>query len=95
MCRHALGGTPLEGAVSVFRTRAGTTRTLFLSDGQGDWLCRQRFSQGRFPWRPTTADARVPLSARALLLVLWHGDPKWAQRAHDGRRVVEGGTRRA
>jgi transposase len=42
VCRHPLGDTPLEGAVSVFRNRSGTARTLLVYDGQGSWLCLKR-----------------------------------------------------
>ena len=40
VCRQALGDNPLEGAVSVFRNRAGTALKLLLYDGQGYWLSR-------------------------------------------------------
>ena len=88
VCRQALGDTPLEGAVDVFRNRAGTALTRLLSDGQGCWLCMKRLSPGRFRWWPHSADARVPLSARELIIVLWNGDPERAQMAHDWRRVA-------
>ena len=95
VCRQGLRDNPLEGAVDVFRNRAGTALKLLLYDGQGYWLCMKRLSQGRFTWWPTTADARVPLSARELIIVLWNGDPERAQMAQDWRRVASGGTRRA
>ena len=88
VCRQRLGANPLEGAVYVFRNRAGTALKLLLYDGQGYWLCMKRLSQGRFTWWPHTADARVPLSARELLIVLWNGDPERAQMAGDWRRVT-------
>ena len=88
VCRQVLGDNPLEGAVYVFRNRAGTALKRLLYDGQGYWLCLKRLSQGRFPWWPQTADARVPLSARELIIVLWNGDPERAQMAHDWRRVA-------
>ena len=88
VCRRALGANPLEGAVYVCRNRAGTALKLLLSDGQGSWRCMKRLSQGRFTWWPKTADARVPLSARELIIVLWNGDPERAQMAHDWRRVA-------
>jgi transposase len=68
VCRRALSDNPLEGAVYVFRNRAGTALKVLLYDGQGYWLCMKRLSQGRFHWWPTTPDARVPLSARELLM---------------------------
>jgi transposase len=88
VCRQVLGENPLAGAVYVFRNRAGTALKLLLYDGQGYWLCMKRLSQGRFRWCPTPADARVPLSARELMIVLWNGDPERAQMARDWRRVA-------
>jgi transposase len=64
VCRQRLGDNPLEGAVTVFRNRAGTALNLLLYDGQGYGLCLKRLSQGRFAWWPTSADARGPLAAR-------------------------------
>ena len=88
VCRQVLGENPLAGAVYVFRNRAATARKLLRYDGQGSWLLMKRLSQGRFTWWPTTADARVPLSARELMIVLWNGDPERAQMAQDWRRVA-------
>jgi transposase len=88
VCRRALSDNPLEGAVYVFRNRAGTALKVLLYDGQGYWLCMKRLSQGHFHWWPTTPDARVPLSARALLILLWNGDPERAQMAQDWRRIA-------
>ena len=88
VCRQRLGDNPLEGAVYVFRNRAGTALKLLLYDGQGYWLMMKRLSQGRFRWWPTRADARVPLSARELIILLWNGDPERAQMARDWRRVA-------
>jgi hypothetical protein len=42
VCRQGLGANPLEGAVSVFRHRAGTALQRLLYDGQGYWRCMQR-----------------------------------------------------
>ena len=84
------GRTPWRGPSTsfVFRNRAGTALKLLLYDGQGYWLLMKRLSQGRFTWWPTSADARVPLSARKLIIVLWNGDPERAQMARDWRRVA-------
>jgi transposase len=86
--RQRLGAPPLEGAVSVFRNRSGTALKCLLYDGQGFWLLLKRLSQGRFHWWPRTAHARVPVSARELISVLWHGDPERAHMAQDWRRVA-------
>ena len=95
VCRQVLGDNPLEGAVSVLRNRSGTALTLVCYAGQGVWLRMKRLSQGRFTWWPKTPDARVPLSARELIIVLWNGNPEGAQMAQDWRRVASGGARRA
>ena len=92
VCRHVLGDNPLSGAVYVFRNRSGTTLTILCYDGQGFWLCTKRLSQGRFPWWPSTHDARSGLSARELALVLWHGNPQLARMAEDWRKLVSVGV---
>jgi transposase len=86
--RQVLGDNPLEGAVYVLRNRSGTAIKLLLYDGQGYWMMMKRLAQGRWSWWPPSADARVPLSARELMIVTWHGDPARAQTAKDGRRVA-------
>lgn len=88
VCRQRLGANPLEGAVYVFRNRAGTALKLLFYDGQGYWLCMKRLSAGRFAWWPPTPDTRVPLSARELMILLWNGHPDRAQMAQDWRRVA-------
>jgi len=95
VCRQRLGDNPLEGAVYVFRTRSGTSLKFLLYDGQGYWMMLKRLSQGRFAWWPTSADARVPLSARARIMLTWHGNPERAQMAQDWRRVASGEARLA
>jgi hypothetical protein len=45
-------------------------------------------SQGHCAWWPQSADARVPLSARELIIVLWNGNSEQAQMAQDWRRVA-------
>jgi transposase len=94
VCRQRLGDNPLEGAVFVFRNRSATAIQLLLYDGQGYWLMLKRLSQGRFSWWPTSPDARVPLSARELIVLLWHDIPAQAQMAKDWRRVAAGEARR-
>ena len=88
VCRQVLGANPLEGAIYVFRNRAGTALKLLLYDGQGYWLLMKRLSQGRFTWWPNSTDARVPLSARELIILTWNGNPERAQMAQDWRRVA-------
>jgi transposase len=88
VCRQVLGDNPLEGAVYVFRNRSGTAIKLLLYDGQGYWIMMKRLSTGRFTWWPNSADARVPLSARELIILTWNGNPDRAQMAKDWRRVA-------
>ena len=88
VCRQVLGEQPLGGAVFVFRNRKATALKILFYDGQGFWLCMKRLSQGRFTWWPTSADARVPLYARDLLILIWNGDPERAQMAKDWRKVA-------
>jgi len=83
-----LGDKPWDGAVSVFRTRAGTTLKLLAYDGQGFWLCPTRLSQGRFRWWPAAATPRVRLAAREVTVLLWHGFPERAQMAPEWRQVA-------
>jgi transposase len=88
VCRQVLGDNPLGGAVYVFRNRSGTAIKILCYDGQGFWLCMKRFSQGRLSWWPKRGEARVGLSARELMIVLWNGNPEQAQMAQDWRRVA-------
>jgi transposase len=83
VCRQRLGDNPLEGAIYVFRNRAGTALQLLLYDGEGSWMMMKRLAQGRFAWWPKSADTRVPLSARELIIMLWNGNPERAQMARD------------
>src|SRR5207302_2597342 len=53
-----------------------------------------RLAPGRCRWWPPTADARLPLSARARMLGRWHGAPERAQMARAGRRGAAGTARR-
>ena len=88
VCRQVLGENPLEGAVYVFRNRSGTALKLLQYDGQGYWMMLKRLSQGRFAWWPQSLDARVPFSARELVILLWNGWPDRAQMAQDWRQVA-------
>src|SRR5262245_32766021 len=88
VCRQVLGDNPLEGAVYVFRNRAGTALKLLQYDGQGYWLMMKRLSQGYFAWWFYSVDARVLLSVRELIIVLWNGHPERAQMAQDWRQIA-------
>jgi len=75
VCRQVLGDNPLEGAVYVFRNRAGTALKLLLYDGQGYWLSpkRQNTSQAASPaGQVTIIDPTHPLYGRTLPLLRVH-----------------------
>ncbi len=88
LCQQRLGADPMDGAIFVFRNRRGTSLKLLSYDGQGFWLCQKRLSQGRLSWWPSSAQAREPLSARELQILLWNGNPKTVELAEDWRRVA-------
>lgn len=46
--REKLKEDPFSGCLLLFRNRVGTTRILFVYDGQGLWLARKLLSRGRF-----------------------------------------------
>ncbi|MGB5831669.1 MAG: IS66 family insertion sequence element accessory protein TnpB, partial [Thiohalocapsa sp.] len=88
LCRQRLREDPFTGAIFVFRNRRSTTLKLLCYDGQGFWLCQKRFSQGRLNWWPGSAQASHRLSARALQILLWNGNPEDAGLADDWREVA-------
>ena len=88
LCRQRLGEDPFAGAIFVFRNRRGSALKLLCYDGQGFWLCQKRFSQGRLSWWPSSAQASHRLSARALQILLWNGNPEAAALADDWRQVA-------
>ena len=91
VCRQQLGATPLEGAVYVFRNRAGTALKLLLYDGQGYWLSskRQNTLQSESPaGQVTIVDPTHPLYGRTLPLLRVHSARSKARlvvRLPDGR----------
>jgi transposase len=88
LCRRALAQNPLDGAIYVFRNRAGTGLKILCYDGQGFWLCTKRLSQGRLQWWPRAENPAARLSARELHILLWNGNPEQAAMAEDWRRVA-------
>jgi transposase len=88
LCRRVLAHNPLDGAVYVFRNRAGTALKILCYDGQGFWLCTKRFSRSRLQWWPRTGQPATRLSARELHILLWNGLPEQAAMAEDWRRVA-------
>jgi transposase len=88
VCRQSFAQNPLEGALYVFRNRAGTALKLLYFDGQGYWLCLKRFSAGRLRWWPRAGGTTVRLAARELQVLLGNGCPDQAAMAEDWRRVA-------
>ena len=88
LCRQRIGEDPFTGAIFVFRNRRSTALKLLCYDGQGFWLCQKRFSQGRLNWWPRSMQASQRLSARALQILLWNGNPEDAAMADDWRQVA-------
>ena len=88
LCRQRLGEDPFDGAIFVFRNRAGTSLKLLCYDGQGFWLCQKRLSKGRLKWWPAATQTSQRLSSRELQILLWNGNPEVAGLDEDWRRVA-------
>ena len=75
VCRQVLAEEPLDGAVFVFRNRAGTMVRLLVYDGQGFWLMTKRLSSGRFRhWCSSRGTPTRALAAHELASLLAGGD---------------------
>jgi transposase len=61
--QQALGRSPCDGSVFVFRNRRGSRLKLLVWDGTGVWLCQRRLHSGSFVW-PVSAAQTVALSAQ-------------------------------
>lgn len=89
VCRQVLGEDPLEGAVFVFRNRAGTMVRVLVYDGQGLWLMTKRLSQGRYRyWCQPGEPSSVSVAAHELVALLAGGDWTKATAAKCWRPVV-------
>ena len=87
VCRQVLGDNPLEGAIYVFRNRAGTALKLLLYDGQGYWMAQKRLSRGRFQWWPEASGPARSLEAYEAQLLMAAGDVSRVRAAPIWRRV--------
>jgi len=88
LCRSVLKRDPFTGAVFVFRNRRRTALKILVYDGQGYWLCHKRLSKGKFTWWPRLGDGHVnPLAVHDLQLMIWNGNPEFAQVAPAWRKV--------
>lgn len=77
VARVVLQREPMDGALFVFRNRAGHMLRILYYDGSGFWLCTKRLSKGRFSaWPEGDGTNRAsPLLVRELQILLWGGDP--------------------
>ncbi len=87
-CRDILECEPMDGAYFVFRNRSGVMVRVLFYDGDGFWLCEKRFSSGSIKGWPDDNQSMTPVSARELLVLLWHGDPSSAKYPAFWKRVA-------
>ena len=87
ICRQHLKANPLSGEAFVFRNRNGQMVRVLFFDGQGQWLCTKRLSQGRLKWWPKKGETQVRLSTAQLQVLLWNGHPEEAQFAGDWKKL--------
>lgn len=71
-CRKVLESDPFSGTVFVFRNRRGTAIKLLVYDGQGFWLCHERFSAAKLGYWPR----KPQVEAHELVVLLRGGDPR-------------------
>ncbi len=76
IARIILGQEPMDGAIFVFRNKAGHSLRILFYDGGGFWLCTKRLSKGCFrPWPKGEAGTVCSkLLARELQILIWAGD---------------------
>jgi transposase len=78
VARLVLKREPMDGALFVFRNKAGQMLRILYYDGSGFWLCTKRLSKGRFSGAWPRGDGAGPSSellVRELQILLWGGDP--------------------
>lgn len=92
LCREALRGDPLSGALFVFCNRSRTALRVLCYDGQGYWLCHKRLSCGRWSWVGGEGRTRS-LAAYELQMLLWNGDVKHLKVPDAWREVTPDGGR--
>jgi len=87
ICRQHLKQNPLSEAVFVFRNRNRQMVRVLFFDGQGQWLCTKRFSEGKLNWWPSPGQTILELSCAQLQVLLWNGDPEKARFAKDWKKL--------
>jgi transposase len=92
VARTVLQREPMDGALFVFRNKAGHMLRILYYDGSGFWLCTKRLSRGCFTAWPRgdgTALASA-LLVRELQVLLWGGDIAGCRFPALWRQVTEG-----
>ena len=88
VCRSVLKTDPFSGIVFVFRNKRRTAIKLLLYDGQGYWLCHKRLSEKKFKWWPDAGDNSLKqLAVHELQLLIWNGNPDFAQVSPPWRKI--------
>ena len=88
ICRKQLQIEPNDGALFVFRNRAGTAIKMICYDGSGYWLIMKRFSTGKIKfWPKSSGEAVTPLAAKQLQIMIYNGLPDQAQMDEDWRKL--------
>jgi transposase len=89
VCKNVLGSDPFSGYVFVFMNKKKTAIKILVYDGQGFWLCQKRLSSCRFCWWPDKREsALMRLLVHELQLVIWNGNPEYAQAAPMWKKIA-------
>ena len=89
VCKNVLGSDPFSGYVFVFVNKKKTAIKILVYDGQGFWLCQKRLSKGRFCWWPDKRQSPLmSLLVPELQLVIWNGNPEYAQTAPVWKKIA-------
>ena len=88
ICRRVLDSDPFSGYLFVFINKRKTAIKILSYDGQGQWLCQKRLSQGKFKWWPKGLDNKAEkLDVHQLQLLIWNGDPYSGRVASKWREI--------
>jgi transposase len=75
-CKNILNIDPYSGAVFAFANRRKEQVRLLIYDGNGFWLCRKRFSEGKLKWWPQNHSEAEALTPMQLQIILQQSDPR-------------------
>ena len=89
VCKNVLGSDPFSGFVFVLMNKKKTAIKILVYDGLGFWLCQMRLSRGRFCWWPDKRELPLMrLLVHELQLVIWNGNPEYAQAAPMWKKIA-------